>query len=53
MVRPSVRAFRMFVRSCLIQFDLGSFTLTDHMNAIYNESVHRKEQRTSVLTMIP
>ena len=30
-----------------------AFTLTVHINALYNESVHRKEQRTSGINTIP
>ena len=59
MVRCScVRAFVCsFVRSCVTLAPFSSlwaaFTLTVHINALYNESVHRQEQHTSGIITIP
>ena len=56
MVRCSyVRAcVRVCVRSFgSIQFALAAFTLTVHINALYNESVHRQEQHASGINTIP
>ena len=51
---------RAFVRACVsssvrVPFSLlwSAFTLTDHINALYNESVHQKEQHTSGINTIP
>ena len=45
------------LRACVCSAPFSSlwsvFTLTVHINALYNESVHRKEQRTSVINTIP
>ena len=46
----------VMVRSCVhVSFSSlwAAFMLTVHINALYNESVHRKEQRTSEIITIP
>ena len=53
MVRWWVRSFeRSFVRVSFTSF-WPAFTLTVHIHALYNESVPRKEQRTSGINTIP
>ena len=53
MVRSFVRPFvRLFVRSCVIQFAFAPFTLTVHINTIYNENVQRQEQHSSGINTI-
>ncbi len=53
---------RAFMHSCVTLAPFGSlwpaFTLTVHINALYNESVHRKEQHTTydsvkIATLLP
>ena len=45
---------RVFVRVLPLLLSLWpAFTLTVHINALYNESLHRQDQHTSGINMIP
>ena len=49
-VRACVRSFLCSAPFCSIW---PAFTLTVHINALYNDSVHRQEQHTSGINTIP
>ena len=52
-VRACVRSFIcVFVRAPFSSL-WPTFTLTVHINALYNESVHRQEQHTNGINTIP
>ena len=49
-----VRAFvRLYVTLAPFSSLWSAFTLTVHINALYNESVHRQKPHTSGIDMIP
>ena len=56
-LRRSRDGLCVFVRSCVTIASFSSlwpaFTLTIHINALYNESVHRQEQHTHGINTIP
>ena len=53
MVRSFGRPSCVRVKFGFIPFALASFTLTVHINALYNESIHGKEEHATGINMIP